>query len=290
MRSLLVTVMTRTAGVPFVDLSRQHARHRRRAAGRLRAHPRGERVHPRPRGRGVRGAVRRVLRGRALRRRGLGHRSPRDRAASGRHRPGRRGRSSRRTPTSRQPSRCSTPAPDRCSATSSEDTGLIDPRSAAAAIVDRRTAAIVPVHLYGQACDMDDARRVGAATRPAAARGRRPGPRGRASDGRRDGAASAAPRASRSTRAARPRGAGRRRRDLHPRRRRAGRARPTRCATSASTRRAEHVEARAGTSAWTACRRRCCGSSFGHLDAWTAARREARAALPRGAWRRATAS
>ena len=34
-----------------------------------------------------------------------------------------------------------------------DDTGLIDPDAAAAAVTDR-TAAIVPVHLYGQACDM----------------------------------------------------------------------------------------------------------------------------------------
>lgn len=34
------------------------------------------------------------------------------------------------------------------------DTGLIDPDSAAAIITDR-TAAVIPVHLYGQACDMD---------------------------------------------------------------------------------------------------------------------------------------
>lgn len=34
------------------------------------------------------------------------------------------------------------------------DTGLIDPVSAEAVITER-TAAIVPVHLYGQACDMD---------------------------------------------------------------------------------------------------------------------------------------
>ena len=37
----------------------------------------------------------------------------------------------------------------------SEDSGLMDPRSAAAAI-STPTAAIVPVHLYGQACDMDE--------------------------------------------------------------------------------------------------------------------------------------
>jgi len=35
-----------------------------------------------------------------------------------------------------------------------EGTGLIDPESAAAA-VSERTAAILPVHLYGQLCDMD---------------------------------------------------------------------------------------------------------------------------------------
>lgn len=41
-------------------------------------------------------------------------------------------------------------------------TGLLDPRSAAA-VVTERTAAVVPVHLYGQVCDMDA---VGAFARP----------------------------------------------------------------------------------------------------------------------------
>ncbi|MBV9798301.1 MAG: DegT/DnrJ/EryC1/StrS family aminotransferase [Solirubrobacterales bacterium] len=35
-----------------------------------------------------------------------------------------------------------------------DDTGLIDPEAAAAA-VSTRTAAVIPVHLYGQVCDMD---------------------------------------------------------------------------------------------------------------------------------------
>jgi dTDP-3-amino-3,4,6-trideoxy-alpha-D-glucose transaminase len=35
-----------------------------------------------------------------------------------------------------------------------EDSGLLDPGSAAAALSER-TAVVVPVHLYGQACDMD---------------------------------------------------------------------------------------------------------------------------------------
>src|SRR4051794_22998695 len=42
-----------------------------------------------------------------------------------------------------------------------EGTGLIDPEAAAAA-VGPRTAAILPVHLYGQVCDMPALRRVAA--------------------------------------------------------------------------------------------------------------------------------
>ena len=111
MRSLLVTVMTRTAGVPFVDLSRQHA---------------GIAVE-------LQAAFERTLAASAfiLGREveafeaqfaecceaehcvgvGLGHRSPRDRAASGRHRPGRRGRRPGAHLHRDSPRRCSTPAP-----------------------------------------------------------------------------------------------------------------------------------------------------------------------------------
>ncbi len=55
-------------------------------------------------------------------------------------------------------------------------TGLIDPDAARAA-VGPRTAAILAVHLYGQACDMDRARSAGQAARPAAAGGRSAGAR-----------------------------------------------------------------------------------------------------------------
>jgi len=55
-----------------------------------------------------------------------------------------------------------------------DGTGLLDPR-AAASLVGPRTAAVLPVHLYGQACDPRRAARPGPPSRPAPDRGLRAG-------------------------------------------------------------------------------------------------------------------
>ena len=55
--------------------------------------------------------------------------------------------------------------------------GLIDPGAVAEA-VGPATAAVLAVHLYGQACAVEPLRALAQAARPAPARGRRPGPRG----------------------------------------------------------------------------------------------------------------
>jgi dTDP-4-amino-4,6-dideoxygalactose transaminase len=152
-RSLLVTVMTRSAGVPFVELSRQHAS----IADELRA------------------AFERTLAGSAFI---LGHEVEAFEAQFAEHcgaehcvgvasgtaalaiglRAAGVGRGDEvvvpaHTYIATALAVLHTGArPVFCDV--EDDTGLMDPDSAAAA-VSGRTAAIVPVHLYGQACDMD---------------------------------------------------------------------------------------------------------------------------------------
>ena len=83
--------------------------------------------------------------------------------------------SCRPSPSPRPPTRSPSPAPPRSSPTSSPSTSASTPDSVRAAITDR-TAAIMPVHLYGHPADMDAYAALAAETRHPHLRGRRAGP------------------------------------------------------------------------------------------------------------------
>ena len=236
---------------------RAHGPRRPRAArGAARGGPdrrRAGRLHRRLARRGLRGRLRRLLRGRRGRRRLLGHRGARARAARAGHRPRRRGHRAgelvHRDGRGRQPGGRHAP-PRRRRPGHRPDHGRHRPGRARRA----KVRCVIPVHLYGATVDMDPILEVAADARHRRPRGRVPGarrplPRPPRRDAGRRGLLQLLP-------GQEPRRLGRRR----GRRHRRGRSWPSACACCARTASARATATAwwAPRRAWTRCRRRSC--------------------------------
>ena len=146
------------------------------AARDRRAPARGARVgalHPRPRGRGVRGGVRRLRRPPTLHRRRQRHRGADDRAARARH-PA-RGRGGRPGVSFFATAEAVVNAGARARVRRHRRRDALHDRGDRRARAHRPHAGDVPVHLFGNPAPMAGADGPGAHARPRGARGRRPG-------------------------------------------------------------------------------------------------------------------